>query len=139
MQYAVTHRTVPKHVDDRLVTIKDPQVHAFTGEELSQLKASVTDGNFRIFTDGKGIAVFNNERHVHGTDIQDIFARLDVDDPTHAFYLGKELARASIALALGKTYRQEGSLRWGYLTPEEDANAEHVRLSAPRKVKSDPA
>jgi dihydropteroate synthase len=139
MHYAVTRRTVPKHVDDRLVTIKDPQVHAFTGEELAQLEARVTDGNFRIFTDGKGIAVFNNERHVRGTDIQDIFARLDVDDPTHAFYLGKELARASIALALGKTYRQEGSLRWGYLTPEEDANAEHVRLSAPRKGKSDPA
>ena len=50
---------------------------------------------------------------MRGTDIQDIFAQLDVDEPTHAFYLGKELARASLAVTLGKTYRQEGALHVG--------------------------
>jgi hypothetical protein len=54
-----------------------------------------------------------------------------VGEPTHAFYLGKELARASLAVTLGKTYRQEGSLSWGYLTPADDAKSEHVRLTAP--------
>ena len=49
--------------------------------------------------------------------------------PTHAFYLGKELARASLAVTLGKTYRQEGALSWGYLTPPDDAKSEHVRLT----------
>ena len=49
--------------------------------------------------------------------------------PTHAFYLGKELARASLAVALGKTYRQEGALAWGYLTPPDDVKSEHVRLT----------
>lgn len=137
MYHAVTRHTIPKHVDDRLVTIKDPEVHAFTAEELTRIEASVTDSNFRIFTDDRGIVVFNDERRVHGTDIQSIFAQLDVDEPTHAFYLGKELARAGIAFALGKTYRQEGALRWGYLTFEDDANAGHVRLSVPRRKKSD--
>jgi hypothetical protein len=53
-----------------------------------------------------------------------------VDEPTHAFYLGKELARASLAVTLGKTYRQEGSVSWGYLTPPDEVTAEHVRLTA---------
>ena len=59
----------------------------------------------------------------------DLFAQLDVEDPTHAFYLGKELAKASLAVTLGKTYRQEGALSWGYLTPPDDARSEHVRLT----------
>jgi hypothetical protein len=73
--------------------------------------------------------VFNHERFVRGTDIQAIFAQLGVNDPSHAFYLGKELARASLAVTLGKTYRQEGSLSWGYLTPPDDPKSEHLRQS----------
>ncbi len=73
--------------------------------------------------------MFNHERFVRGTNIQEIFAQLDVQEPTHAFYLGKELARASLAMTLGKTYRQEGALSWGYLTPPDDAKSEHVQLT----------
>ncbi len=78
--------------------------------------------------------MFNHERFVRGTDIQAIFAQLDVTEPTHAFYLGKELARASLAVTLGKTYRQEGALPWGYLTPPDDARAEHVGLTQRRRA-----
>lgn len=129
MHYAVTHRTVPKGIDDRLVTVKDPAVLTYTEDELRALQASITDPNFRIFADRDAITVLNNERFVRGTDIQAIFEQLGVDEPTHAFYLGKELARARLAVALGKTYRQEGALSWGYLTPPEDARAEHVKLT----------
>ena len=129
MHYAVTHRTVPKGVDDRLVTIKDPAVLTYTEDELRTLQASITDPNFRIFADAGGITVFNNERFVRGTNIQGIFEQLGVDEPAHAFYLGKELARASLAVTLGKTYRQEGSLSWGYLTPPDDVKSEHVKLT----------
>jgi dihydropteroate synthase-like protein len=129
MHYAVTQRTIPKAVDERLVTVKDPVVLTFTQEELRALQARLTDPNFRIFADREGITVLNNERFVRGTDIQQIFAQLDVREASHAFYLGKELARASLAMTLGKTYRQEGALSWGYLTPADDANAEHVRLT----------
>jgi hypothetical protein len=38
-----------------------------------------------------------------------------------------------MAVALGKTYRQEGALSWGYLTPKDDAPSERVRLSAPKR------
>jgi dihydropteroate synthase-like protein len=129
MHYAVTQRTVPKHVDDRLVTVKDPIVLAYSEDELRALQASLTDPNYRIFADATGITVLNRDRFVRGTDIQQIFAELGVDEPTHAFYLGKELARASLAVTLGKTYRQEGALSWGYLTPNDDVTSEHVRLT----------
>lgn len=139
MRYAVTHHTIPKHVDDRLVTVKDPEVLTYTDAELRALQASITDPNFRIFADREAITVFNNELFVRGTDIQAIFDQLHIDEPTHAFYIGKELARASLAVTLGKTYRQEGALSWGYLTPADDVKEEHVRLtqrSRPRQTSS---
>jgi dihydropteroate synthase len=129
MYYAVTHRTVPKSVDDRLLTVKDPQVLEYDEAELRQLHAAVRDPNFRIFTDRETITVFNNEVFVRGTDIQAIFAQLGVDEATHAFYLGRELLKAKLAIILGKTYRQEGALAWGYLTPPDDIKSEHVRLT----------
>ncbi len=136
MHHAVTHRTIPKGIDDRLVTVKDPVVLTYSQDELRALQAEITDPNFRIFADPDGITVLNNERFVRGTDIQAIFSQLDVNEPTHAFYLGKELARASLAVTLGKTYRQEGSLSWGYLTPEDEATSEHVKLTQ-RSTKRD--
>ncbi len=129
MHHAVTQKTLPKGVDDRLVTVKDPAVLAFTEEELRELQRQVTDPNFRIFTDQNTITVFNSEKFVRGTDIHEIFAQLEVSEATHAFYLGRELGKAKLAISLGKTYRQEGALQWGYLTPPDDRGPEHVRLT----------
>jgi dihydropteroate synthase len=136
MHYAVTGRTIPKGVDDRLVTVKDPAVLTYSEAELRELQAAITDPNYRIFADRESITVFNSERFVRGTDIHDIFSRLGVVEPNHAFYLGKELAKASLAVALGKTYRQEGQLAWGYLTPAEDRSG-HVRLTHAERPRSD--
>jgi len=53
-----------------------------------------------------------------------------VDEAAHAFYLGKELQKAVLAVRLGKAYTQEEELRWGYLSKEgvsdtgDDAQAE---------------
>ena len=129
MYHAVHRRTLPKNVDDRLVTVKDPVILEYDEAELRQLQAAVKDPNFRIFTDRTTITVFNRELFVRGTDIQEIFAQLGVDEATHAFYLGRELARAKLAITLGKTYRQEGALSWGYLTPPDDVRSERVKLT----------
>jgi len=129
MHHAVARQTLPKGVDDRLVTLKDPTIRAYPEAELRELQARVTDPNFRIFADREVITVFNDEVFVRGTDIQEIFAQLGVDEATHAFYLGRELMKARLALALGKNYRQEGALEWGYLTPPDDRGPEHVRLT----------
>ncbi len=133
MYYAVRNRTLPKNVDDRLVTVKDPEILEYDEAELRRLHAAVTDSNFRIFADRATITVFNDERFVRGTDPQEIFGHLGVDEPTHAFYLGRELMKAKLAITLGKTYRQEGALSWGYLTPPDDARSEHVKLTQRRR------
>ncbi|MGH7497998.1 MAG: DUF6513 domain-containing protein [Gemmatimonadales bacterium] len=133
MHHAITRRIVPKGVDDRLLTVKDPAILAYDEEELWRLHEAVTDPNFRIFTDRDTITVFNNELFIRGTDIQEIFRQLGVDDPTHAFYLGRELMKAKLAIALGKSYRQEGALNWGYLTPPDDVKSEHVKISPRRR------
>ena len=73
MHYAVTRRRVPKGIDDRLVTIKDPKFLDYSEEELRELQAAVTDPNFRIFADRDTITVLNDELFVRGTDIQEIF------------------------------------------------------------------
>jgi dihydropteroate synthase-like protein len=141
MHHAVRHRTVPKGIDDRLLTVKDPRVLEYGEAELRELQAAVTDPNFRIFTDRDTITVFNHEIFVRGTDIQEIFSRLGVEEATHAFYLGRELMKAKLAITLGKTYRQEGALAWGYLTPPDDARSEHARLTQrkrPGRRKSEP-
>ncbi len=127
MYHAVTHRTLPKGVDDRLVTVKDPRILTWSEAELRELQSQVKDPNFRIFADRETITVFNHRLFVRGTGIQEIFDQLGVVEPSHAFYLGKELARASLAVSLGKTYRQEGQLNWGYLTPPEEASREHFK------------
>jgi dihydropteroate synthase len=129
MHYAVTNRMVPKHVDGRLVTTRDEKILEYTEAELRELQRAITDPNFRIFTDRETITVLNRDLFVRGTDIQAIFAQLGVTEATHAFYLGKELMKAKLAITLGKTYRQEGSLSWGYLTPPDEPRSEHVKLT----------
>jgi len=129
MHHAVSRRTLPKGVDDRLVTVKDPAILEYDEAELRRLHQAVKDPNFRIFTDRTTITVFNHEIFVRGTDPQEIFGRLGVEEATHAFYLGRELMKARLAITLGKTYRQEGALAWGYLTPADDVKSDHVTLT----------
>jgi dihydropteroate synthase len=108
---------LPKHLEERLLVAKDRQVTRYTTEELRDLQQQIRDPNYRIFLAEGQICVFNAEQFVQGTDIRRIFERLDVDEPSHAFYLGKELMKARLALALDKSYMQEQELDWGYLTP----------------------
>lgn len=131
MHYAVTRRGLPKHVDSRLVTARDPQLAVYSEAQLRAMQQQISDPDFRIFSDGERLHVFNAERFVSGTDPAEIFAQLDVEEPTHAFYLGRELTKARLALQLGKTYRQEAELRWGYLTPP-DAEEAHASLASLR-------
>jgi dihydropteroate synthase-like protein len=131
MHFALVQGTVPKHVDGRLLTIKDEELRPYAEEELRQLQAQVTDPNFRIFADADWIYVFNADLFVKGTDFNEIFDRLGVEEATHAFYLGKELMKATIARALQKNYRQESPLDWGYMTFDEPKR-ERVRLTAQR-------
>ena len=61
----------------------------------------------------------NNDHFLSDTDPFVLFDAMGVADPSHAFYLGYELMKAKTALTLGKTYRQDQALDWGFLTEPE--------------------
>jgi dihydropteroate synthase-like protein len=115
MYYACTNRVLPKHLDDSLLTIKDPPHAHYSEAELRAMQAQVRDRNFRIFTDNEYVYLFNNRLFLKGTDIQALFDQAGVTDGRHGFYLGKELQKAALAVRLSKKYTQEEDLRWGYL------------------------
>jgi dihydropteroate synthase len=137
MHYAQAQGTPPKHIDSSLVTVKDEEFRPYSEAELRELHEQVRDPNIRIFTDADTIYAFNATKFVTGTDINAIFDELGIDEATHAFYLGKELMKASIARGLGKNYHQENPLDWGYLTYREPRR-KRVRLTS-RPDREEPA
>src|SRR5262249_4400356 len=106
MHYAVTKKALPKRVDDRLLVARDATTATYDEAALRAMQRRITDPDYRIFVDGERIHVFNKERFVSGTDPSEIFPQLDVAEASHAFYLGRELEKARLALQLGKAYVQ---------------------------------
>jgi dihydropteroate synthase len=116
MHLAQRQARPPKHIDSGLVTSKDESMRAPAEEELRAMQAQISDANYRLFADAEWLYAFNGERFVREANMYAVFNQLDVDDPSHAFYLGKELMKATIARGLRKSYRQEGPLDWGLLS-----------------------
>jgi dihydropteroate synthase len=106
----------PKHIDPGLVTSRDESMRAPSEQELRAMQAQISDPNYRLFADAEWLYAFNGERFVRDANMYRVWDQLDVDDPAHAFYLGKELMKATIARGLRKSYRQEGPLDWGILS-----------------------
>jgi len=124
VHHAIRHRTLPKHVEPGLVTLRGgkPQEH---GEEaLDRLATAIRDPNFRVFAERGAIHLVGRGLHLAARDPFALFDQLakhgrDDVDASHAFYLGYEMAKAVTALTLGKDYRQDQALDWGYLTEPE--------------------
>ncbi|HND56087.1 MAG TPA: dihydropteroate synthase, partial [Pirellulaceae bacterium] len=124
VRFACAHGTPPKHVEPRLVTLRDPKLMTFGAELLDQLAAQLKDSNYRLFAESGALHIVAAGLHLCDPDPFDLFQKLLATnprniDPSHAFYLGYELSKALTALQLGKQYRQDESLDWGYLTVEE--------------------
>jgi hypothetical protein len=116
MHLAQRQARPPKHIDSGLVTSKDESMRAPTEEELRTMQAQISDANYRLFADAEWLYAFNGQRFVREANMYAVFNQLQVEDPSHAFYLGKELMKATIARGLRKSYRQEGPLDWGLLS-----------------------
>jgi dihydropteroate synthase len=106
----------PKHIDSGLVTCRDESMRAPSEHELRAMQAQISDANYRLFADADWLYAFNGDLFVRETNMYRLFEQLKVDDASHAFYLGKELMKATIARGLRKSYRQEGPLDWGILS-----------------------
>jgi dihydropteroate synthase-like protein len=126
MYHAVKNRVMPKHLEPGLVMLHDPKVHEHGATALAELAHRITDPNFRIFAERGEIHVMNSRGHLHGTDpfeLWDQMIKQNDIDPSHAFYLGYELAKAVTALTLSKDYRQDQALDWGFLTRPDISHA----------------
>lgn len=126
MHHAVTARTIPKHLSSALVMLRDSRLKPKSMESLTQFAEALTDKNFRIFADAGELHLMNRHGHWHGHDVFRLFEQAAASsaaatpaslDASHAFYLGYELARAEIALHLGKQYTQDEPMQWGLLGP----------------------
>jgi dihydropteroate synthase-like protein len=128
--YACKHKMLPKRLEPDLVLLRDPKLREHGDEALAELAASVTDPNFRVFAELGAIQIFNNRVNLKGADPFELFKQVcgseDVS-ASHAFYLGFEMAKAVVALNLGKNYTQDQALRWGFLTVPEKASARTCR------------
>lgn len=127
--HAVRQKTLPKHVEPRLVMLRDPRLLEYGEEGLAQLAAQIKDHNYRVFAERGELHLINAKVHLRGTDPFALFDQLLKSqqaniDASHAFYLGYELAKAVTALTLGKQYTQDVALDWGFLTVAEKGHRE---------------
>ena len=119
MHHAVSRKSLPKHVEPRLVSLRDVKVPRFGPEALAEMAARIKDPNWRLFAEDGQMIAMNGDHLLSNADPFLLFESMGVTDPSHAFYLGYELMKAKTALTLSKNYRQDQSLDWGYLTEEE--------------------
>ncbi|HEX5104993.1 MAG TPA: dihydropteroate synthase, partial [Pirellulaceae bacterium] len=150
--HAASRRIPPKHIEERLITLRDPKVHEFGVETLERLAQQIRDNNYRIYAEAGEVHLLGAGLHLADRDPLLLFERLlhpgfggRADshqpptnvDPSHAFYLGYEMAKAAIALALSKEYRQDEALDWGYLTVAEKSH--RLRKSKAARKSADAA
>jgi dihydropteroate synthase len=123
VRHSIENRVLPKHLGGQLVLLRDPKLRAIGEEGLKQIAGRLTDPNFRVFAEQGEIHLMNRDGYWHGSDPYEVFDRMRAEVGTltaeHAFYLGMEVCKARTALTLGKQYRQDEALRWGFLSVDE--------------------
>lgn len=135
VHYAVSRRTLPKHVEPRLVPLRGDRPLAHGPAALARLASEIKDRNYRLFAEDGELHVIARGRHLADADPFALFERLQASeaeppDASHAFYLGFEMAKALTALTLGKDYRQDQALEWGYLSRPETSRHERQKRAA---------
>ncbi|REK19578.1 MAG: dihydropteroate synthase [Planctomycetota bacterium] len=122
--YAQRHRTLPKRLEPRLVMLRDSKVLCHGEETLARLASQIKDHDYRLFAEDGLLHAVTSGLYARDADPFALFDKLQASAerpiaPSHAFYLGYELAKAVTALTLDKEYRQDEALDWGFLTRDE--------------------
>jgi dihydropteroate synthase-like protein len=125
VHYAIQEKIPPKHLEPNLVLLRDDRLDAYGSDQLDELARGIRDENYRLFAENEQLHLVSRGLHLADEDPFRLFDQLLQTQPknvdvTHAFYLGFELAKASIAITLGKQYTQDRALNWGLLTKEEN-------------------
>ena len=132
MHFAVSRQVLPKHLEPGLVMLRDPKLARFGPETLAAIAERIKDRNWRIFAEDGKIVAMNGTEFVADSDPFLLFEKLNVTDASHAFYLGYEMMKAKTALTLGKNYRQDQALDWGFLTEPEESHLARKKSKHPR-------
>lgn len=115
-----------------LIGLHDLQPFPVTSAEIAATAATIRDDNYRIQVAEDGIHIYSRQGHQIVTDPFAAFPKLGVEaDGGHAFYLGYELAKAEIALELGKRYAQDNPLDFGLAA---DKKPQDLTQSAPEST-----
>ncbi len=137
LHYSMGAGVVPKHISSALVMLRDARLKKIPSEELQAFSEKLTDRNFRIFSESGDVHLMNSAGYWKGRDVFELFSKVlreyrssmkstaesvqsSVLSEEHAFYLGYEMAKAEIALQLGKQYTQDQPLAWGLLNSGSD-------------------
>jgi dihydropteroate synthase-like protein len=125
MHYCLSQRRLPKHMDSRLVVLRDTVVHESGEGALQSLANRLKDPNYRIFAERGELHIMNRDGYWRGTNPFELFRRVRSEATetlaeSHAFYLGYEISKAATALRLNKQYVQDEELIWGFLSSESN-------------------
>ena len=141
VRHALTEHVLPKHLDSRLIMLRDPRVHSLSAIELTEMSTEVEDANFRVFAAAGEIHLINRDGYWRGKDPFEVFdravAEIEPLEQSHAFYLGYEFSKAVTALTLGKQYTQDQPLKWGMLSRPEISAHERRRSDQLRQQPDD--
>jgi hypothetical protein len=74
--HAVTNKTLPKHVEPRLVLLRDPKVARFGVAGLRELARRIKDPNWRIFAEDGRLYALNGGHFLVDTDPFVLFDRM---------------------------------------------------------------
>jgi dihydropteroate synthase-like protein len=141
--HSIRNRVLPKHLEPRLVMLRDEAVTQPSADELDRWAREIRDSNYRVFVADGEVHVVSRSLHLHDADPFTVFERLRQSGPdgslpknldaAHSFYLGYELCKAVTAMTLGKQYQQDEPLDWGFLTREE---GRHYLRAAPDRLET---
>ena len=140
MYHAVNRKVLPKHLEPKLLMLRDEQIVETSLDDVLQLATQVRDNNYRIFACEGQVHLVSHDLHLCDADPFVLMEKLLTAGPggsrpknldaRHAFYLGFEMAQAKTAITLGKTYTQDESLDWGLATQAEKSHyLKHLRRS----------
>ncbi|CAN5921498.1 DUF6513 domain-containing protein [soil metagenome] len=123
MHAASRHQTLPKGMNDALMTVHAKHPFPDTPDEIAATAAQVRDPNFRVQISPLGLHVYNRDGVRLGQGAFELWPQLGLEnDAAHAFYMGVELAHAEIAHQLGKRYVQDQPLDWGCAVDRGEQN-----------------
>ena len=121
--------SLPKSYGGGLLSLHDLNPHPLAAPDIAAEAASIKDDNYRIQLSDDGVHIYNRQGHHIARDPFELFSKLGVEaDGAHAFYLGYELAKAEVAMQLGKRYAQDNPLDWGV---SADRKSEDLTRHAP--------